>query len=192
MTYRGNLACRIALALLAAAVLAFPRTGWAGASVTTADVGITKTLTSPDPAHPGDVITFSITISNAGPNVATNVVWSDVLPPNTTLDEFDPPAGSSCSSPPAGGTGTISCTIASLAVNGSAGPFFIELVPSPDAGTISNTASVTSSSFDPNPDNDASTAVGHVALNQVPAASGWALGALALAMALGGILFLRR
>jgi uncharacterized repeat protein (TIGR01451 family) len=192
MTHRGSLACRFGLAILGAAVLGLPRAGWAGPGVATADVGIAKTLAGPDPVHPGDVITFSIMVSNAGPNAASNVVWSDVLPPNTTLDEFDPPAGSSCSSPAPGSTGTISCTIASLAVNGSAGPFFIELNPSPDAGAVANTATVTSSSSDPNPDNDASTAVGHVALNQIPAASGWALGALALAMAFGGTLFLRR
>jgi uncharacterized repeat protein (TIGR01451 family) len=163
----------------------------AGPSVAVADVSIAKVLESADPAHPGDVVTFSINVSNAGPNDATNVVWSDVLPPNTTLDEFDPPAGSNCTSPPSGGTGTITCTIASLPVNGTAGPYFIELLPSA-AGTVSNTATVTTNTLDPDPDNNSSSAVGHVALNAVPTASAWALGALALAMAAGGILVLRR
>jgi uncharacterized repeat protein (TIGR01451 family) len=191
MTSTGKaLLRRIAFLLIAAAVLALPRAGFS--AVTSADVSIVKTLVSPDPAHPGDVITFSITVSNAGPDAAPNVVWSDVLPPNTTLDEFDPPNGSNCTSPAAGGTGTISCTIASLAANSSAGPFFIELNPSSDAGTVTNTATVTTIASDPNPDNNSSSATGHVVLNQVPTASGWALGALALAMAIGGILFLRR
>jgi len=181
---------RIAFLLIAVAVLALPRAGFS--AVTSADVSIVKTLVSPDPVHPGDVMTFSITVSNAGPDAAPNVVWSDVLPPDTTLDEFDPPGGSNCTSPVAGGTGTISCTIASLAANGSAGPFFIELKPLSTAGAVTNTATVTTNASDPNPDNNSSSATGHIVLNQVPTASGWALGALALAMAIGGILFLRR
>ena len=165
---------------------------FAGPSVGVADVSIAKTLISPDPIHPGDVMSFSITVSNAGPNAATNVVWSDVLPPDTTLDEFDPPSGSNCTSPSPGGTGTISCTIASLAANDSAGPFIIQLNPASNAGTVANTATVTAVTSDPDSANNASTARGSVALNAVPTASGWALGALALAMAAGGILVLRR
>jgi len=191
MTSTGKvLLRRIVFPLLAAAVLALPRAG--SASVTSADVSIVKTLVSPDPVHPGDVMSFSITVSNAGPDAAPNVVWSDTLPPKTTLDEFDPPGGSNCTSPAAGGTGTISCTIASLAANSSAGPFFIELRPLSNAATITNTATVTTNAIDPNPDNNSSSATGHIVLNQVPTASGWALGALGLAMAIGGILFLRR
>jgi uncharacterized repeat protein (TIGR01451 family) len=163
----------------------------AGPSVAVADVSIAKTVSGANPVHPGDVMTFSITVSNAGPDDATNVLWSDDLPPNTTLDEFDPPSGSNCASPPSGGTGTINCAIASLPANTSAGPFVIQLLPS-GAGTVSNTATVTTDTFDPDPDNNSSTAVGRVDLNAVPTASGWALGVLALAMAAGGTLVLRR
>lgn len=190
MTHIGSRSGRIALAGIVAAALGFPRAG--GAAVTTADVSIVKTLESADPVHPGDVIVFSITVSNAGLNDAPNVVWSDILPPNTTFDELDSPAGPICTTPLAGGTGTVSCTIASVPANTSVGPFFLQLLPASNAGTITNTATVTTIAFDPNPDNNSSTASGHVVLNQIPTASGWALGGLALAMAAGGILVLRR
>ena len=199
MTNTGKtLARRIAFASLVTTVATLALTGippvpvFAGPGTAVADVSIAKTLISPDPIHPGDVMSFSITVSNAGPNAATNVVWSDVLPPDTTLDEFDPPSGSNCTSPSPGGTGTISCTIASLGANDSAGPFIIQLNPSSNAGTVANTATVTAATSDPDTTNNASTARGSVALNAVPTASGWALGALVLAMAAGGILVLRR
>lgn len=187
LKHLGFRSCAIALGLVSVGLL-----GSARASVTSADVSIVKTLVSPDPIHPGDVMTFSITVSNAGIDAAVNVVWSDTLPPKTTLDEFDAPNGSNCSSPPAGGTGTISCTIATIPVGGSVGPFLIQLNPRADAGTVTNTATVTAASLDPNPDNNSSTAQGTIVLNPVPTASSWALGALALAMAFGGILLLRR
>ena len=49
-----------------------------------ADLTLTKT-DSPDPVTEGDDLTYTIQIHNAGPDIATGVTMTDVLPPNTTF-----------------------------------------------------------------------------------------------------------
>src|SRR5262249_9802261 len=80
---------------------------------------------------------------------------------------FTPPAGWNCSAtiPPVGGTGTISCTIATLAVNATASfPLVVQVNSGVVPGTsITNTANINvpcSSVTDPNcSNNSASTTV---------------------------------
>jgi uncharacterized repeat protein (TIGR01451 family) len=185
---------RAALAALVT-VAVFPPLARAGTTVAVADVGIVKTQKSPNPIHPGDVVTYSITVSNAGPDSAFNVQWTDTTPPGTTLDEFTPPAGVSCSIPTFGTAGTIACTLtAPLASGASAGPYDIEIaVPNGASGAIVNVAQVTTASEDDNPDNDSSEADTPIAaITSVPAASVGALAALGAAVAVAGLLLLRR
>ncbi|HET7451704.1 MAG TPA: DUF11 domain-containing protein [Thermoanaerobaculia bacterium] len=186
-----------ALALFAGtiAALAVAPAVRAGVPIPRADVGIEKTQKSPSPAQPGNVITYSITVSNAGPNSAANVEWTDTTPPGTTLDEFTPPAGVSCTYPSFGSPGTIDCTLtSSLGVGASAGPYEFELnVPNGySGGVVVNTAHVTSSIEDDNPDNDSSTVTTPVAGSDIPTLSGAALVGLAAAVSLAGLSLLRR
>lgn len=45
----------------------------------TADLALTKTVT-PDVVHPGDTLTYTLTFSNTGPDTASGVVLTDILP----------------------------------------------------------------------------------------------------------------
>src|SRR3989441_189400 len=115
-----------------------------------ADLAITKT-DSPDPVTPGGTLTYTISVSNGGPNAAATVKMDDVLPALTTFQSVTPPAGWSCTNPPVGSTGTVSCTTASLP-NGAIAGFTIVVQVSastPDGTVISNTARVSSATFDP-------------------------------------------
>ncbi|PYN02660.1 MAG: hypothetical protein DME07_09285, partial [Candidatus Rokuibacteriota bacterium] len=125
-----------------------------------ADLSITKT-DSPDPVAPGGTLTYSINVGNAGPNAAVAVTMSDPLPSQTTFQSVAPPAGWSCTTPPVGTTGTVSCTTSSLA-SGAPASFTIVVQVTPataDGTTISNTATVSSSvTSDPTSTNNSATA----------------------------------
>jgi uncharacterized repeat protein (TIGR01451 family) len=123
------------------------------------DLRITKS-DSPDPVSKGGNITYSIGVSNSGPSGATSPSLGDVVPPNTTFVSLTQAAGWSCSKPAVGATGTVSCTIASLAAGASAS---FTLVVKVNAGTpnttvIANTTTVTASSTDPSTANNTATA----------------------------------
>src|SRR5262249_10782717 len=80
----------------------------------------------------------------------------------TVFQSLAAPAGWSCATPAPGASGAITCTIPSLAVGASA-PFTLTVAPidcsTPDASFIVASASVTSTTADPNPAaNNASSA----------------------------------
>ena len=80
-----------------------------------ADLAVTNSGT-PNPVltgpGPGNVITYTQTVSNSGPYDAVNAVFSEAIPANTTFQSLSFPGGSGwiCATPSVGGTGTISCT----------------------------------------------------------------------------------
>jgi uncharacterized repeat protein (TIGR01451 family) len=123
-----------------------------------ADVAVTKT--GPPAVNAGSNVTYTITVTNNGPSDASNVDLSDPLPPDTTLVSFAQTTGPTftCAAPPAGGTGTITCSIATFASGGTA-TFSLTLAIDPAAtGTLTNTATVSSTTPDPTPDNSTSAA----------------------------------
>jgi uncharacterized repeat protein (TIGR01451 family) len=65
-----------------------------------ADLSVTMTA-SPDPVLRAGTIIYEITLTNAGPGTATNVVVSDVIPNSTTWDTNSWPAtgGWACNYP---------------------------------------------------------------------------------------------
>jgi uncharacterized repeat protein (TIGR01451 family) len=138
-----------------------PNNNSATASTTvtsTADLAINKT--GPASANAGSNITYSLTLTNAGPSFAANVSLTDAVPANTTFVSESQTTGPtfSCVNPSVGGTGTITCTLASFA-NGGSATFSITVHISPGAsGTVSNTANVSTTSTDPTPGNNSSTA----------------------------------
>src|SRR5207302_268915 len=79
-----------------------------------ADLSITKT-DSPDPVRPGGILTYTVSVANAGPSAAANVRMDDLLPSQTTFRSVTSPAGWTCTTPMVGMTGTVSCTTTSLA-----------------------------------------------------------------------------
>jgi uncharacterized repeat protein (TIGR01451 family) len=105
-----------------------------------ADLSLTKS-DSPDPVTVGQELTYTITVSNAGPDAAQNVSVTDTLPAGVTFGSASASQGT-CS-----GTATVTCSLGTIAASGSA-TVTIKVTPTA-AGTLSNTASVSSTTADP-------------------------------------------
>ena len=124
-----------------------------------ADLSITKT--GPATGNVNSTISYTVTLTNSGPDSATNASWSDTLPSSLLFISIsqDTGASMSCTTPEAGDSGTISCSIASLPV-GSAQFTVNVLIASgtPAGSSISNTATATSSTGDPNGGNNSGMA----------------------------------
>ncbi len=119
-------------------------------SYTTPDADLSVTNSdAPDPVSPGGTITYTQTLTNNGPDTAVNVTLTEVLPPSVGFTSITPPAGFTCGTTPAiGASGTITCTAASLA-NGAGGTFTIVVDVLAASGSIGNTVTVDSDTFDP-------------------------------------------
>src|SRR5205823_4499814 len=103
--------------------------------------------------------TLTQTVRNGGGVSASNPSFTETTPPNTTFQSIIPPAGWTCITPAIGGTGTITCTAASLA-SGAAVSF--PLVLHVNTGTANNTiitetATTSSSTTDPYSPNNTSS-----------------------------------
>jgi uncharacterized repeat protein (TIGR01451 family) len=124
-----------------------------------ADLVVTKT-DSPDPVNAGSNITYTITVTNNGPDAASSLTLTDTVPTDTTFVSLSTPSGWNCTAPSAGGTGTINCTRATQAFNESSVFTLTVNVNSNVAGgsTISNTATASSSTNDPTTDNNSANA----------------------------------
>lgn len=140
----------------------------------------------------GSQITYTFTLTNGGPDGASNLVFTDTLPSSLLFQSITPPPGWNCTTPPAGTTGTITCTAPSFA-SGAVGTFTIVTTAAPGAtGTINNGAGVTSATSDPNSGNSTSApAVAAPVSTNVPALSTWALMLLAAILGLGALMKMR-
>ncbi|HEY8132747.1 MAG TPA: hypothetical protein VII12_12750 [Thermoanaerobaculia bacterium] len=127
------------------------------ASVTVSSVDISITKSGPATVTAGNSMNYTITVANAGPDAASNVVWSDPLPPGTTfvslVQNTGPPA--TCGSPTPGASGTVSCGIVILA-SGTSAQFTLTVLVG-NVVSITNTASATTDSFDTNTANNSSS-----------------------------------
>ena len=134
----------------------------------TADLSVTKTA-SPDPVTTGDDLTYTVTVTNNGPDPATSVTVTDNLPPETTFVSCSSTGGGVC-----GGSGNNrTVTFALLPSGASETITFVANVNCSvaDGTVISNTATVSSSTPDPDPNNDSSTATA-TASNPPPTITG--------------------
>jgi uncharacterized repeat protein (TIGR01451 family) len=132
--------------------------------VTGADLVITNSAT-PNPVAAGSNISYTQVVRNNGPATASTLTFTETLPASTTFVSMATPSGWSCSTPAAGATGTITCTIASLASGGTAtfSPV-LKVTAGTSSGTqISDTASIAAVTPDPNPTSNDATAVVTVA-----------------------------
>jgi uncharacterized repeat protein (TIGR01451 family) len=121
------------------------------------DLAVTKT-DSPDPVNAGDDLTYIITIANNGAESAS-VNLTDTLPTQVTFKSITP--SGSCTTPPVGSSGTITCNnLATL--NGGGDSTIVTVVVnvplSTPAGTVLvNTATVTGSRPDSDLSNNTAT-----------------------------------
>jgi endo-1,4-beta-xylanase len=140
-----------------------------------ADVSVAMTA-APSVAPAGQAITYAISVANNADHdtqafqpsdddlPAANVAITAAIPAHTGFQSLSVPAGWACTTPGVGGTGQIRCTVASLAVGATAGFALAVAVndcATPDGAGIVASASITSTTADPNPapNNTASAAV---------------------------------
>ncbi len=123
-----------------------------------ADLGVIK-LANAEEVLAGSNVTYSIQVFNGGPTNAANAALNDTLPGDMTFVSLAAPAGWTCSSPAPGAGGTVSCSNPNLAP--TAGVVFTLIGhvdgATPAGTTYTNTASVSTSTFDPNDKNNSST-----------------------------------
>jgi uncharacterized repeat protein (TIGR01451 family) len=116
-----------------------------------ADISVVKTAGA-DKVMVGDLLTYTLTISNAGPSYAENVVLSDITPAELNNPEFSTDGGLNW----APWTGSLE--IGTMSVGASLDVQIRGTVKSTAGATISNTASVSGTTPDPNDGNNQSTA----------------------------------
>jgi uncharacterized repeat protein (TIGR01451 family) len=131
---------------------------------TEANLSITK-IDSPDPVTFGNNLTYTINVNNsnaAGTATASNVQVTDPIPANTTLVSATSSQGS-CPPPPNPGdsSGTVTCNLGTINAGGSA---TVTIVVRPtaaavSAGSVSNTATVSSPNDPTNSSSTTTTAV---------------------------------
>jgi uncharacterized repeat protein (TIGR01451 family) len=117
-----------------------------------ADLTVMKT-DSPDPVDAGLDLTYTVTVSNGGPDDATNVVLTDPLPTGASFVSAMSSQGT-CSQ----ASGTVTCDLGILAASASATATIVVRPTAAGGSPISNTASVTSAAVDPNPGDNSATA----------------------------------
>src|SRR5262249_52120465 len=107
-----------------------------------ADLSVVKT--GPATAVPGNNVSYTLTGGNGGHSPAVTVSLGDPLPAGTTFVSLAPAAGWGCVTPPVGGTGTVTCSIASIAPGAPSSVFtlVVALDPSFLGANLSNTATV--------------------------------------------------
>jgi uncharacterized repeat protein (TIGR01451 family) len=137
--------------------------------ISTAEADLTLTTRgAPDPAPSGGHVTFTLTVSNAGPSAAEGVVLADPTPAGTTFASAAASQGS-CSSPAPGTSGTVTCALGTLAAGESATVTIVLNVTAAPGATVTNTATVRALAGDPNrADNTASDTVAIVATTVPP------------------------
>jgi uncharacterized repeat protein (TIGR01451 family) len=126
------------------------------------DVNITLTH-MPDPVNVGSPLTINMTVTDNGPADATGVSVMDAFPTNATFVSAVPSQGT------CGGTTVVTCNLGTITNGHSA---TIALVVTVTSGTsLSDTATVTSTSTDPNLANNSSTTTANVITGTAPIAS---------------------
>jgi len=114
---------------------------------TSADLVMTEKTDSVDPAIAGQPLTYTLAIRNDGPSDAVNARIIDTLPAGVTFD----PANST---PGCTGAAIITCAVGTLAPGENASVQIAVTVDSGTSGVVSNTATTTSDTSDPDTTNN--------------------------------------
>jgi uncharacterized repeat protein (TIGR01451 family) len=120
-------------------------------TVQSADLALTMTQAAPTvPA--GSQQTYTLTVTNAGPNDATNVTILNTLPQQSSLVSATPSQGAACT-----GTLVLTCNLGTVANGGKATVTIIVSIVPDGVGTITDSATVSSDVTDPNTANNSAS-----------------------------------
>jgi len=120
-------------------------------------VGVINESTPP-PMLAGDTGKLEVQVANGGPSYAQNLLVTDTLPVGASLVSVTDRSGSATNLPVAGATGTVSWTIPAMAPGVSDGfDLVYQLGPASEVATKSDSATVSSSTPDPNLSNNSAT-----------------------------------
>ena len=131
--------------------------------LTGTEISITQTDT-PDPVNVANPLSYSLTVTNNGPDDATGVTVTDIIPAGTTFQSASATQGT-CSEI----SGTVTCVLGDMLATSSATVNIVLTSPF-TTGTISNSAAVAGNETDPIPANNASsesTTVQNLNVNQL-------------------------
>ena len=128
------------------------------------DLSVGAVADVPNPVIAGTNLTYTFTITNAGPAAAGSATWNDPLPAGTTFVSLSAAAGWNCTTPAIGAGGTVSCSEPSFAVGSATFTLIVAVDPAVAANTVlTNTVTVSSNAADTNPGNDRGIALTTVA-----------------------------
>ena len=152
-------------------------------SAASADLSLTKTLTTAGTIQVGDNVVFALTVTNNGPANATGVTVTDTLPAGLTYVSND--CGATFANP------TLTWNVGALAVSASATCNLTATVT--QTGAIVNSASATGNESDPTPGNNTGqVTVSGQPVAVIPTLDSVGLAALIALLALSAALTLRR
>jgi uncharacterized repeat protein (TIGR01451 family) len=123
-----------------------------------ADLTITKSG-APNPVVSGNRLTYTIAVTNNGPQDATGVTVTDALPGSLHFNSVSSSQGActrSTATNPQPKGGTVTCSVGNLA-NGAKASITI-VVTATTPGTLTNTAKVNGNETDPDSSNNSATA----------------------------------
>lgn len=129
--------------------------------VAQADLGITKTTSNATPTNGGAAFSYTLTVTNNGPGAAYGVVVTDPMPAGILFQNVSVVnanvggLGLTCSGPPVGTNGVVSCTGNFPVPSGGTPTSTITIVAQAAAnqasGVRTNTATVSSNTQEPTP-----------------------------------------
>ncbi|WGM30642.1 DUF11 domain-containing protein [Brevundimonas sp. NIBR11] len=164
-----------------------------GAAAQTADIGLAMTdgVTS---VTAGGATTYTIVMTNDGPDAASGVAFVDTLPARLTFTSLVTPGGWTCTTPAVGASGQVQCSSGTVAV-GTNSNFALTVgvdAAAPGGSTVSNTVAFTASdAFDPNASNNSATDIDTVIAvpppAPVPTMTEWAMILLTGVLAISGL-----
>ena len=128
-------------------IASFKMPNCGGAPPEGSDLSITKTG-NPATVNLGDPVTYTLTVTNHGPETATDVVVTDTLPETVTVTNVTPTSCTQADS-------QVTCNLGNLS-NGDSRTITLAVNTS-SAGTVENTAAVSQQGQDPNPGNNSAT-----------------------------------
>ena len=103
-----------------------------------------------EPVLPGSFLLYPITATNAGPDSASTASMSAILPAGLDFGAISAPAGWSCTTPPVGASGSVTCSATTFAAGSANFWLTAKADPAIVAGLrLSLTVAVTSSTEDP-------------------------------------------